>query len=327
MVVNKSRAEAAAVFIIYFTFSLLFSPYYITGDQKIYRDYYDVIEQLGVLEAYIFYSTLLNANEPVYFLSTWLAAGYVEKDVFMSLANAILATSGFMYLRRARVSPIVICIFALNFYLLVLMFAAERLKFGVAWFLLALLFTHRKRSVFAAFSMLSHFQMLILFAGVCCKYAANAVSRAKGIAASWGQLMFRTVPLSALGIALLVPAGVLFSALVINKIGVFYVYASSQGLAALLRPSAFLVLSLVYARGRRVEAAALHLPIVVAAYFLGSERLTIFSYMAFLYYGLAIRRGLNVGVIASSTYFAGKGVMFLTDILLYGRGFDLEEVE
>jgi hypothetical protein len=99
-----------------------------------------------------------------------------------------------------------------------------------------------------------------------------------------------------------------------------YYYELWGGVGGMLRPAVFAVLAVLYA-DRKLEAFIASSSVVVLAFFLGSERLTIFSYFIFMYYALQYNRGLNVVVIATSIFFAIKGFVFMKVAMEYGDGF------
>ena len=60
---------------------------------------------------------------------------------------------------------------------------------------------------------------------------------------------------------------------------------------------------------------------VIAVFMVGGDRVNIFGYFAFLYYGLQIRRGWNFGVLATSLYFTYSSIGFLINVFQLGDGF------
>lgn len=93
------------------------------------------------------------------------------------------------------------------------------------------------------------------------------------------------------------------------------------GADSLIKPLIFMALAVYYSRQKWGEALLASLPLVVASYFVGSERVTIFSYFVFMYYAAPYRNGLNLGVIATSVFFAYGGIGFLSRMIMFGDGF------
>ena len=297
-------------------FSLYVFPYYTSGDQLYYRDFYDGLPFYDWTSGLGFYADTLDSREPGYYTLVYLFAGLIEKDWLMSFLNGALGYVLTLWLMRVRTSAIVIALVFTNFYLLVLFFSAERLKLAMLCFLLAFTLRGPLRYVFAGLSVLTHSQTLILWVS---RLAYPAWRMGKRLMTA--RLDGKPLRMLAGGIGAAVAAVVLYE----HVVGKFLVYAAeSGGVQTLLKPLAFLLAAQVYAHGRRFEALLTHLPIMAAAYAVGPDRVVIFSYFAFMYYGVQYRRGLNVLTIVFLAYFAMKGVTFIEDTIHYGSGFMAE---
>ena len=64
-----------------------------------------------------------------------------------------------------------------------------------------------------------------------------------------------------------------------------------------------------------------YLPLIITIFFLGGHRLNIFAYMIFLYYALAYKRGLNLGILITTIYFALKSFKFVNLFVSTGSGY------
>jgi hypothetical protein len=302
-----------AVGIACMMFSLYVFPYYTSGDQLYYRDFYDGLPFYDWTNGLGFYADTLDSREPGYYLLVYLFSSVVQKDWLMSALNGALGGVLTLWLLRVRTSPIVIALVFTNFYLLVLFFSAERLKLAMLCFLLAFTLRGPLRYAFAGLSVLTHSQTVILWAS---RLAHPAWRMARRLFTA--RLDGRPLKMLAGVVGAAIAAYLLYE----HALGKFLVYAAdSGGVQTLLKPGAFLVASLVYARGRRFEALLAHLPIMAAAYAVGPDRVVIFSYFAFMFYGVQFRRGLNVLTMVFLGYFAIKGFYFIEDTIRYGSGF------
>lgn len=312
--ISAARAVVpAAIGLASMMFSLYVFPYYSSGDQLYYRDFYAGLPFYSWTDGLGFYADTLDSREPGYYTLVYLLAPLVDKDWLMSALNGALAYVLSLWLLRVRTSAIVIALVFTNFYLMVLFFSAERLKLAMLFFLLTFTLRGPLRYAFAALSVLTHSQTVILWASRLA-YPAWAMGRRLLTARLHGS------PLQIL--AAVLGATVASYILYEHVLGKFLVYASeSGGVQTLLKPFAFLVASLVYARYRRFEALMAHLPIMAAAYAVGPDRVVIFSYFVFMFYGVQYRRGLNVLTLVFLAYFAMKGVYFIEDTIRYGSGF------
>lgn len=125
-------ASLASLF--FFAFSLLVFPYYQEGDQLFYRAFYDGIQGLSFADAFVFYQGTLGTFEPLYFIFSYSVSAFLTKDTALSIVNALFAFLLFKRLLEYRTHPIVIGLISLNFYFLVLLFSAERLKLSLLFF-------------------------------------------------------------------------------------------------------------------------------------------------------------------------------------------------
>lgn len=303
---------AALVFLL----SIFILPLYVGGDQAHYRAFYDGVSEYGFLEGFSFYKATLSASEPLYYAIIYFFSGGVSKDVFISFVNALL---GFFMARLLLVnntSKLVVVGLLSNFYFLVLLFAAERLKFAIIFALLALGFSGRKSILAWLGALLSHAQLLLLLAGGvfsrALKRAAPILYARLPVAFFWEALFFAFFAFFAL---------VILGDHVAEKFLAYSVGKGAGGFSSLLKPMVFVLLSIYYSRGKALEAFVVHSPLLIAAFLLGDDRIVILSYLVFMYYAIRVNRGLNLGVFSTSIYFFVKGIFFVENIFLYGDGF------
>lgn len=104
--------------------------------------------------------------------SVWVFSRIIEKELFDAFFNSILAILVILTFDKKRVYFLITVIFVIsNFYLLVLFFTVERLKFGMIFFLLSLYYYDRIKlfSFFGFISVISHIQLAILL----CRYSVK----------------------------------------------------------------------------------------------------------------------------------------------------------
>lgn len=83
-----SRPFLFAIFA--FVVSYLILPFYSAGDQISLRHVYEMLPNLGFLEGFFYYNGTLDSQEPGYFLLVYVFSGFMDKDLLMSLLNAVL---------------------------------------------------------------------------------------------------------------------------------------------------------------------------------------------------------------------------------------------
>jgi hypothetical protein len=315
MKISQEKYQALLWGLPFFVGSLLVFPSAQLGDQEFYRNFYAGVVGLSLGEAFQFYRGVLGTSEPGYFLVTFVFASWFNKDVLFSIVNYVFVFNVFLWLIRNDVSRLLFPMFYLNFYILVLAFSAERLKLSLLFFLMGANSLGLFRYALYGFSTLAHVQTLMLVVIAQSRKFLHITNRllAGKIAPGFMSLFLLMVGI--------LPVLVLLREHIESKL-TFYA-AMWGGVDAILKPLIFTALSMFYARSRRVEAILASLPMVIASYYIGAERVVIFSYFIFMYYALQSKRGVNVAVLLTLLYFGYKGVDFLINIFLYADGFAL----
>lgn len=313
MKVSSVKLQAFLWALPLFFGSLLVFPYGLLGDQEFYRRFYAGVAGLPVIEAFQFYRDSLGTSEPGYFLFSYVFAPFINKDLMFSVVNFLFGYHIFLWMLRNDVSRLLFPAIYLNFYVLVLAFSAERLKLSLLIFLMGYAQAGFFRYFFYAFSVFVHVQTLMLLVAAQVRKILFITHRLLLGRVGYG---FLSLSFLMIGIVLVL---VVLREHIESKIS-FYAGAWG-GIESILKPVIFTLLSMYYARSRKVEALLASLPMVLAAYFIGAERVVIFSYFVFMYYGLQSRRGVNISVVLTLLYFIYKGVGFLTGVVLYGDGF------
>lgn len=313
MMIAKDKAIALfwSLIVLFISFFLL--PLYTDGDQIFYRRFYSGVEGLSILEAWRFYGNSLGASEPFYFLLVYTLSPYISKDALFSLVNFALAYLTFLWALRRGVNQYIIACFLLNFYFLVILFSAERLK--VSLFLIALGVYARggRGAIIWGASVLSHVQAVMLLVSLQTSRLNRLFKRLLV-----GRL---TADVLVLVVVALI-AGATLMLLFDHVLQKLEHYQSAWGgWGAVLKPLAFTLLAAYCAKARWHEAVLASMPMIVASFFVGSERTAIFSYAVFMYYGVQYRKGKNIPVAATSIYFGVKGAIFAANLVGTGDGF------
>ena len=132
--VGTSLMYSLVVFLV--TYQL--SQYYVNGDQEHYIGAYNLISNMEIGNAYLRYTALLSSSEVVHFLLIWTVGGVFDKDIVMSVSNAMLAyLATYSMLRVGANKIIVLLVLLISYYPLVLFLSAERLKFSFIFFFLS----------------------------------------------------------------------------------------------------------------------------------------------------------------------------------------------
>lgn len=295
-----------------FFISLYIGSQYTGGDQEFYRKVYAVLPTLGVVEGYQFFKVNLTSAEPGYYIIAWLFSRVLEKDIFVAIANTILAFVCMKIFLKWKASVYIASLIVLtNFYLYVLFFAAERLKFSFIFLAIAIIYVNHKRFyLFSALSLTAHAQTFILYMALLFDYFVVELKRVFAL----GRIK-KPFLISCIGVFILL--GFMYNQLETK----FYSHVNENfDIMDTLRLSLFLLLAAFYSR-KKLETVSLFIPLYVVAMIIGGDRVNLYGYFIFLYYALPINKGINMGILGTSIYFIFKNYMFIDNIFKFGNGF------
>jgi hypothetical protein len=302
-----------------FIFSLYIGNLYIDGDQIYYKEAYSLVKGLDLVEGFLSYRSQISSEEPIHFLFVWVFSNFgVDKNVLMSVVNSFFIIILTKLLLKWRVfNFIIFATIVTNFYILVLFFSAERLKFSIIFLLLSVLLIEKKKTslFFTLLSVLTHTQTsLMIIANSFGLFMSNLFKAKKSIFSS----------LNLGKIFAIIIFGAIFLFLKDHLFSKFSSYSeitkSKSFIANSWQSIIFLLFSLWYSRNK-LETFFVFIVIIFSASLVGSDRITILAYFFFMYNALKINRGFNLGVLLSIIYFGFKSTIFLTNIFNNGHGF------
>jgi hypothetical protein len=318
LLVSKYTVAGVFVAICVFTLTLLIAPYYIHGDQRSYIAVYEKLSSMGFNEGYEYYNNWLTSKEYVHYAISWLGSGIgVEKNFVMGISNALLAYFSIRLIEKWGASiALGIMIVLTNFYMFVVYFAAERLKFGILFLVISMLYLgkHKRFYTLAAVAMFAHVQVLLFYVSMFFTQMMMSLAR-----------FFRTFQFSMKKILLLVilvgPIAFFLADYILQKVGKYSYGIDVTANVDYKKITLLLILSLWYSKNKK-ETLLMFVPMMMAVSVVGSDRVNMMAYFVFLYYGLRYKGGLNFGVLVTTAYFAIKSYGFVFDIINYGDGFE-----
>lgn len=297
--------------------TLLMDLYITSGDQSFYKAYYEDLSSLSFIEGYYSLRARLGASEPVYHVIMFFSANLMglERITMITIANTLLAYLLITWLIKHKFPISLIPFIALNFYLMVFFFSAERLKFGFLFFAFAWRMKGAFKYGLLAFSILSHFQMFILFFLTLTSYLIQLIKILHG---KINNKAIKSIIIISLSFILMG----YYSNAIIEKV-IYYIDLDNLAKLAtgLLKVGAYFFFTLLLFWKKRVAISITFIPLFLAAIVVGGERIVIFSFLVFLYYCIVERRVWNPFLIASFVYFLYKGIIFINNVVLYGDGF------
>lgn len=306
------------VSLIVFVFSLSLSQIYTDGDQVGYHNAYRLVEGLGLRDGFSIYEKNISSADFVYFLLISLGSNLgIEKNTFMALINGILVFFALKLLEKWKVDFRVSCLIILtNFYVFVLYFAAERLKFGFLFLVISGLYFNKswKFYSFAFLSIMAHFSMFFVFIALWMADCFNKLSTIRKEKQLKELLLLFLV---------LLPPLLLFwyeSKMLLWKLGTYITANGYPTVMSFIPLGGLIILTGIYTKNMRI-AFFMFAPFVVGVVFLGGSRLNMLAYFVFLCFGLRVNAGLNAGILITSVYFFYKSIGFVANILVHGHGF------
>lgn len=304
-------AWAAAVLVFFVSRYLL--GLYVGGDQIHYNALYMSAFGLSLSELYVAQQNYVGGAEPVYTLIIWLGVFLdVPKDVYISVFNSIFAGTLVAVLRAYRASWIFIALIFLNFYFLVLLTSAERLKFGYMFLVLGAMASGWLRWTFIAAAPLAHFQIIALYLSSLIGHIARS---GYAVGLRWnvrGILM-------ALGILLIVAAVVvIFSAPLQGKFEAHH--GVEYGVDELLQWSLLLGCAMIIFGFNKTVLLTFAI-FVPALVMLGGSRVNMILFTAFLILVVEARKSNHPVVLVLLLYFAFRGFDFVYNVYQFGDGF------
>jgi len=298
-----------------FTISMVVGALYTGGDQLTYTKVYDQIGPMDLVEAFTFYTFWLTSVEIIHFLVIWLASSYIPKIFLFSLINTFFSYLVIRVFDIHKVHFLVTSTFLLtNFYMYVLFFAAERLKFGFILLALGLCIQSHKKLKYTAFflSITAHFQMLVVILPKLFQMTFRSIIYTLKSGRFKKAVLLIFIPLIFI---LLVAPNILLKVESYSN--------SSREITTFIPMLLVFILSLFYVPKYTdlVDILLIFFPLFIAVYIIGGDRVNMIGYMYFLSYALKYNHGINIGILITGIYFLGKNVIFLTNVIQMGRGF------
>lgn len=318
MKISKSVFYATIYSIIVFYSTLYVMPFYVDGDQAYYKDFYNncFYGSYTLEQQFFCFKNTLGSSEPGYFLlSKLFNSMLISKDLYIAIANTTLVFGliilVFKYYKIAWHRHIFIILALSNYYFVVMLFAAERLKFGFILFVVALLFAKRKRLLFFTAALITHIQMAIMIAPL---YLIKIFSKESNLLTKVFTLLG--------GLVLFGGIFYFLQGHIQSKYEAYGTLESgSFGLMAALKTAVFIILAAISTR--KLIAIAAGMPLIILAYFLGSDRIGMLSFI--LYAGLVLyyKNKMDLMLLVVMLYFSYKSIGFVSNILVYGNGYNL----
>lgn len=317
MKVQKSTLYPVLYALLAFFISLYISPYYILGDQAHYRGLYTncFFESMPLDSQFLCYSQSIGSSEPVYFYLVKFAQLYLSKDLFITIANTLMVylIARITFREYAVVWHRNLFMFFIltNYYIIVLMFAAERLKFAFIFLLLAALASKKVlKAIFIMLTILSHTQMMILI----CSFLMKNIFYIK-------MALFKKIMLLFSGVVGLLSALFILQDHIMGKYESIsdVEHATDIGFFAVIKSSIFIIFAAISTR--KIDPLIFGSPLILSAYFLGSSRIVIMVFLLYIVYVISIKKKMDALMLISLVFCSYKSFGFIYNIIQNGSGY------
>jgi hypothetical protein len=300
--------------LVHFVSTILLNSYTL-GDQESYRALFDALEGEGISAVAELQFDRTGSSEPLFGLLMWIAVNYLPLNhtQFISFCNSLLAVCLLGYLRKNVAHIATAPLFFTNYYFIVLLTGAERLKFGYMFLLLASLLVSKWLKIgVIAICLGMHFQSAFLFVAT---LAGSGVSFAKSAVSSMTTVAMMTIIAAT---ALLVLALFWYQDAIYAKI---LYYMDDAGVDDAGRLAVLLGAGLLFLNDRwRFTATMLILMVAAAA--VGGERVNMIGFTAFTHQVLQEKKSVNPIFLVILAYYSYKSIDFVFRIFEFGQGFD-----
>ena len=176
--INLDTFYAIILIPVFFTYAYLLIYPYVEGDQYYYRLFYSALADAKFNEVMPIALEKVASVEPLSIYMLWIGAKTgLDKDIYISLLNVILLLGLFLFCRKNNVGPIPLFLLLTNYYIIVLMTGAERLKIAYIILFLATLYSTNKGRALTGISGFAHLQNFLMFPSLLLANYSTAIRR------------------------------------------------------------------------------------------------------------------------------------------------------
>jgi len=300
---------------VFFGASMILLTHYVFGDQVHYWRFYEALSSANASDVMLLARGHVNSAEPISAYLLWMGASLgIEKNTFITVLNVILLLGLLLLMRRQKVPWYVQLLIFSNFYVIVLMTGAERLKIAYILLVYAALVPGKLGLSLALASPLAHLQSFILLAGLAASKASDTIKSIFG--------RMRLDKRALVSLVVLVPiAGLVFvilqEGIMIKATG----YMARAGAISELFQILLLAGVAFFVAKDRVRMGLMLITMMAAIFLLGGMRVNMIAFSLFLYLLILEGRLQHPLVLALLAYFSLKSVFFVRNIFIYGNGF------
>ena len=314
LTLGVNRLILLLIMVMSYLWSYFLLNYYTGGDQEFYVRLYEALKSAKINESLSLTTSHTGGGEPITALILWIGAYFeIEKNIYISILNVILITSLYKICIKYELKPVMVFLVLSNYYLMVLITSAERLKISYIFLFMGVLSTGKIRKIFFLSSPLSHLQNFLLIFSIIFSNQSDKISLFITKLKIQKQDLMNGVTLIFLGIVFLY----YFEERIYAKLGV---YLDDGGFEHLYKIIILMAIS-TYLTSNKIKFTLAFLPLIVGAIAIGGSRINMIAFTIVIYFLMKERKMDNIIVYLLMMYFSFKSIGFIYNVLVYGDGF------
>jgi hypothetical protein len=289
---------------------------YTGGDQFAYRALYDSLATTDFWDVIEISKIYISAEEPLSLYILWAGSYFgFDKDIFISSVNTGLLVCVFLLAKRYRVNAAMLLLVFSNYYLIVLLTGAERLKFSMLFVLISALVSKRSIKIVAATaSVFSHLQTLILFGSLA---MGEFYFQIRSSLMSGRRYIKSLVGLSAIVIGFLIVVYAQREGLE-SKVGSYL--SDKFLLSEVIQILIFCIAGLYFIKDK-IRFALSIVPLALLTTLIGGARVNMIAVFVGVYLFWREGKSNHPFLYVLMMYFSLKTIPFVQRVMIYGDGF------
>ena len=316
MKINETTAFTLLLIPLFFLWSYSLLHSYINGDQFYYHIFFDALRGSPLNEAMSLANMHVSSKEPLSAFVLWIGANLnIDKNIFISIINVIFLIGLFLITRKLRIPLFPSLLIFSNFYLIVLMTGAERLKISYIFLTYAFLMRGIWRNILILISPLAHLQSCLLVFSIFLVHVSDKVN----IFIKKFSLSTKNFNIYIVNILLFLVMLYFFREILFKKA---MIYMNNQmHITEITNISLLLIVSLIVLKDK-FKTILSFFPLIVAVVILGGQRVNMIAVTLLFILCISEKRLKHQLIILLLTYFSLKSIPFVYNIYHNGDGFD-----
>lgn len=316
MFMRKKYLKLLLLLPVFYCYSYILISNYTNGDQFIYRALYSAFTVTNFQDVMEVSRLYVSAEDILSSYILWIGASIgIDKDIFISIINAGLLLCIYVIAKKYRVKRSMLFLILTNYYLIVLMTGAERLKFSFVFFLIAVVVETRTIKIGSLVAAIfAHLQATILIGSLALGIILGRIKQ--NFVRSKNYLI---AILGSLAVLAVFAAVLYYQKDAINlKFNAYLIDQSSS--IEMLQIAIFLFAGLIFINDKKSFSISI-MPLALLTTLIGGSRVNMMAVVIGVYWFWREGKANHPFLYGTMLYFSIKTIPFVERIFLYGNGF------